>query len=1438
MKQIYLLTLSLLLSTFVFAQPITIGTGSVTTSNSPYNSYFSYSYAQTIYSKNEIAATGNITSISFNFAGTSLLYSDSITVYMGVVSKEFFNSATDWVPLSALTQVYKNQLTGYVVPGKITIALPVPFAYNGSGNLVIAVDENKPNRNSTVRYSGTSVTPANRVLYYADNITNPNPAAPPAGILSGVVGNIIINGLTFSPCKNPITNVTVSNLSAIGTAAVAKWSKLVLGVQSPSQYLWELRKPGFAPSDGTNGLIFKGTITDTTVVLDSLNISTAYTFFVKPQCGVADFGNWTSGTTFTTDCIALNIPYSEDFNVPGTNNLPGCMANEYDNSNYQWIKFGDQASLDISESYLGASFSTPGLNLVGGKAYRLKFYLSYSFSQANLGGQVNVRLLKNGSFIRTLYSSNGQRINSTNIFTIDFMPNVSGVYKVFFGAYTQNEYYFSGTVDNILVTESPLCIAPLLYSATGIATNAATCSWQPTITPTTNYDIYRSNTNTPPNATTVPSNTGIGNTSFSFSSLTANTKYYYWVRANCGSNGYSDWSTTDSFTTNCEATTLPYAIDFESSLNLPECTNMYGFDEGYWSVSNGGFSPQSFYSLQFEFNYYDDFQPTPTAWFYTRGVYLTGGTTYNLSFNYASNAYWSMEGINAYYGTSYSAMNNLIASYDIDYTYGVNNSSNNFTPSTSGIFYIGFYAYSDPANGSGSVFLDDIYVTQVSPCMEPRSIIASNIAQTSASINWSVQSPGSTTDMYVSTSNTTPSLTATPTQSGIASTTTNLGGLLQNTKYFVWVRANCGGQGKSIWSLPTGFTTLQAAGITSVTAAKNPICANTTTILTAIGVEGTNAIVTWWTGTGGTGTNLGTGLFLTNRGAGTYYARVTASVGSPVEAMYRVSVYPGSGASQTSVTICNSYTWNGVTYRQSGSYTFNTTTAAGCDSVATLRLTILSVSSTFTKMDAGCYGSATGSLTVTPTSGTGPYTYRLGTIGTYGTANTFTSLKAGNYRVSILEATGCAGLTAQIAIGQSPIIAATVVQTNINCYGAFTGAITANGAKGTAPYTYRLGTAGAYTATNTFSNLKAGSYRVYILDAKGCGGNVVVTLTQPTSALMLSIVKKDVICRGAATGVLTATATGGTAPYLFKIGLNGNYVTLGTFGSLPAGSYTLYTKDAKGCVASTVIIILQPTTAVAGSIVKTNVNCFGGATGSITVSATGGSTPYQYSLGNAGLYSTVNTFSGLRAGSYNVYVKDSVGCIFNPATTVNQPLAIAAGFTKKDERCPGAKDGSITVSGVGGTPPYTYRFGSSGAYATINTFTGLGAGSYRVFVNDANGCTGYSIAITVAQLSATCFAQSPIAKSAKTVSEINGSSLSLKLFPNPSTSQFSLQVHAPVQDAVTIRVVDVNGKTVYTTKGSPEQSFFFGKNLSPGIYLVEVSQGQEVITAKVIKGNR
>ena len=83
--------------------------------------------------------------------------------------------------------------------------------------------------------------------------------------------------------------------------------------------------------------------------------------------------------------------------------------------------------------------------------------------------------------------------------------------------------------------------------------------------------------------------------------------------------------------------------------------------------------------------------------------------------------------------------------------------------------------------------------------------------------------------------------------------------------------------------------------------------------------------------------------------------------------------------------------------------------------------------------------------------------------------------------------------------------------------------------------------------------------------------------------------------------------------------------------------------------------------------------------------------------------------------------------------------------------------------------------------------------------------------------------------------ESSNTSLSISLSPNPSNSYFTLRVKATEQGAIEIRVIDVNGKSLFTAKGMAEQAFRFGESFAPGVYMIEVRQGDEVKTVKAVK---
>jgi len=175
------------------SQTITIGTGNVTTSSSPCDPNFGYSYVQTIYLQSDINAIGSITSIQYYYNGTALTNSSQLKVYMANITRSTFASTTDWEPLTNLTLVFDGTLATTTLPGWVTITLTTPFTYDNTKNLLIAVDENTAGSDAG-RFTGTSAT--GRVIHYRNTATNPDPASPPTGTIASTFGNIRIDGLS------------------------------------------------------------------------------------------------------------------------------------------------------------------------------------------------------------------------------------------------------------------------------------------------------------------------------------------------------------------------------------------------------------------------------------------------------------------------------------------------------------------------------------------------------------------------------------------------------------------------------------------------------------------------------------------------------------------------------------------------------------------------------------------------------------------------------------------------------------------------------------------------------------------------------------------------------------------------------------------------------------------------------------------------------------------------------------------------------------------------------------------------------------------------------------------------------------------------------------------------------------------------------------------
>lgn len=424
----------------------------------------------------------------------------------------------------------------------------------------------------------------------------------------------------------------------------------------------------------------------------------------------------------------------------------------------------------------------------------------------------------------------------------------------------------------------------------------------------------------------------------------------------------------------------------------------------------------------------------------------------------------------------------------------------------------------------------------------------------------------------------------------------------------------------------------------------------------------------------------------------------------------------------------SSGTFNGLA---AGSYNIIARDANNCTVnlpvVVTEPATALSASIS-SQVNVLCSGQADGTATVAASGGTAPYTYLWNTIPAQTTA-TVINLAAQNYTATVTDAAGCK-TTVNLSITQPDPIIVSTIQTNVLCTGDASGSATATASGGTPPYTYAWLTTPIQT-TATATNLAAGTYTVAVFDSSGCFKPAFVTITEPATKLTAAITSQvNVVC-GGNTGSLTADGSGGVPPYQYNVN-GGPFQVSGTFTSLSAGNYSITARDANNCTFSISATITEPADALRASITSQfNILCAGQANGSVTVTATGGNAPYTYSWATIPSQTTA-TANNLAAGMYIVTSRDNSGCFVLDTAFITEPLPLAATITNQvNYDCATGINGSVTVSGTGGTPGYQFSI-DGGPYQLSGTFTNLPAGNYSISVKDTNNCeSSLPVQITV-----------------------------------------------------------------------------------------------------------
>jgi len=259
-----------------------------------------------------------------------------------------------------------------------------------------------------------------------------------------------------------------------------------------------------------------------------------------------------------------------------------------------------------------------------------------------------------------------------------------------------------------------------------------------------------------------------------------------------------------------------------------------------------------------------------------------------------------------------------------------------------------------------------------------------------------------------------------------------------------------------------------------------------------------------------------------------------------------------------------------------------------------------------------------------------------------------------------------------------------------------------------------------------------------------------------TGITEIASVVSSAVCPGVATQLNATTHNGATYSWIPTTGLSNATIANPVAAPVTTTTYSV-TADSAGVTATSSVTITVRS--VPSALVSySNPSCFGSANGTVTVSASGGTSGYTYMWSDG---QTAVTASNLAQGTYTVTVTDSKSCTATASKTLTDPQALSVSTTPVDATC-GQANGTITATVGGGTSGYTYHWSNNETTATAGN---LSAGTYDITITDAHSCTiSTSASITssgnlnlvTSAVNATCYGTSTGSASA-TVTGTTGS---------------------------------------------------------------------------------
>lgn len=429
------------------------------------------------------------------------------------------------------------------------------------------------------------------------------------------------------------------------------------------------------------------------------------------------------------------------------------------------------------------------------------------------------------------------------------------------------------------------------------------------------------------------------------------------------------------------------------------------------------------------------------------------------------------------------------------------------------------------------------------------------------------------------------------------------------------------------------------------------------------------------------------------------------------------------------------FDWSGGGMRQGesidglapGTYQVTITDAGGCkitDSLSisepgdSLRLGV-------EQLRSGCQGLRQNVVRATAAGGYGNFRFQW-SDGREGAE--LTGVDTGRLIVTLTDAGGCR-LRDTVVVRDLPAVDFLLITEPPTCRGDNNGAmgitrLSGGAGQSESDYTFAWSTGSREIA---ITNLSGGrEYGVTVTGPAGCTRERRRLLPDP-EPVSFELESQPVSCYGGKDGAVRLVNVTGPNDTLFTIRWNegAGMVKGREITGLPAGRYTLTVTDSEGCSETGLVTIAQPEP-LRLSLTTQEPNCFGVAGGSIATQISGGVGPYRFSWSNGQQGAAIEQ---LPAGDYAVTATDEAGCTISARTSLRSPNNIATDTQVRAVTCAGDRDGRISITPQGGTPPYRYSLNDID-YSGSNTFVGLSAGNYTIFIRDGEGCT-YLTATTV-----------------------------------------------------------------------------------------------------------